>query len=144
MARTIVASAVITGSGNHHRHRRNGARLLLDVRLDGSETIHRRVPTDLTSDQAVFQGFTGRPRRLAFDLADDGSVIVRLPRGREDSRANARKPTADEIAALVEAFGRIPPDPFIAACARRSAALEAERLARVAAIRAGIALRVGG
>ena len=118
MARTILASAVITGSGNHHLHRKNGARLLLDVRLDGSESIHRRVPTDLTADQAVFQGFTGRPRRLAFDLADDGTVLVRLPRGREDSRAKSRKPTDEEVSALIEAFGRIPPDPFIAAIAR--------------------------
>ena len=138
MARTIIASAIITGSGNHHRHRSVGARLLLDIRLDGSETIHRRIPTDLTSNQAVFQGFTGRPRRLAFDLAGDGSVIVRLPRGREDSRANARRPTDEEVSALIEAFGRIPPDPFIAACAQRNAVLNQERDTRVAAIRARV------
>jgi hypothetical protein len=143
MARTIVASAVITGSGNHHRHRSGGARLTLDVRLDGSETIHRRVPTDLTADQAVFQGFTGRPRRLAFDLAGDGTVLVRLPRGREDSRASSRKPTADEIEALLEAFGRIPPDPFIAAITRRNAVLAAEREAHIAAIRERVAVRTG-
>lgn len=103
MSKTVLATARVTGGSHNMPTHPEGESLKVDLEMGFGGYVEH---VDAGRETALFTApHFCRQRRLAFDIAKDGSVKVRLPVGSERRQVLTSPHREDDLQALRAALG---------------------------------------